>query len=71
VDGGKSNFRNLLAAMCSFATQFADETTTPKLSPYNLDCIIQPPKDAGEGAAMVRLETVNTGGEQRFCFSKI
>ena len=71
INGGISNFRNLLAVMYSHATQFADNTKSPKLSPYGLDCVITPPKDAGESAAMVRLETVNTGSEQRFCFSKV
>ena len=68
--GEKGDFRNLLAVMSGFAQQFAGRTKTPKLSPYNLDCIVHPPKNES-GARQVRLEAVNTRSEQGFYFTKI
>ena len=64
---GKSDFRNLLAVMHGFSKQFVDGSSPAELSPYKLNCVIKSPANGDA----VRLETVNTGSEQRFRFSKV
>ena len=66
---GKGDFRNLLAVMSGFAKELGEASSPAGFSPYKLDCVIKPPAN-GEGHA-VRLETVNTGSEQGFRFSKV
>jgi len=65
----KDDFRNLLAVMAGFAKELGEASAPAGFSHYKLDCVIKPPPN-GEGHA-VRLETVNTASEQRFCFSKV
>ena len=70
VDGGKSDFRNLLAVMFAFAKQFADHSLAPELSPYKINCIVSLAEFGGQNSFM-RLETTNTASEQRFVLSKV
>ena len=69
VEGGKGNFRNLLAVMYGFAKQFADRSVECELSPYRVNCVLNLDEFDGEGRVV--LQTRNTTSDQSFLLLRI
>lgn len=69
-DGARDNIRNLLAVMFAFATQYAEQSLSPDISVYKINCIVNVAEFCGKDS-FLRLEVVNTASEQHFVLSKV